>query len=88
MLTPRRRDIADLRLRARVVFALQRPARMLPVPLCREVPIQAELSAMFWKVVAGAALASFLAVVLFAWDVSRHPRKVMIVEVPSSCATR
>jgi hypothetical protein len=58
----------------------------MPAPLIREVPTEHELHPhpWFWKVAAGAALASFFAVVLLAWHASRHPR-VVVVEVPSMC---
>ena len=60
---------------------------MLPAEFIREVPTEVEGHPWFWKVVAGAALASFLAVVLLAWHVARQPRKVVVIEVPSLCRT-
>lgn len=59
---------------------------MMPASLIREVPTEHELHphAWFWKVVVGAALASFFAVVLLAWHASRHPR-VVVAPVPSAC---
>lgn len=60
---------------------------MLPENLIREVPIQSDRPSWFWKVVAGAALSSFVAVVLLAWYATNHRKRVEYVrfEVPSMC---
>lgn len=61
---------------------------MLPVNLVREVPIDDTRPSWFWKVVAGAALSSFIAVVLLAWYATTHrPRRIEYVtlEIPSQC---
>jgi hypothetical protein len=68
------------------VLALQPDGHMMPVSLCREVPVPFEVS-VFWKIFVAAALASFVAVVLLAWHASQQP-KVVVVEVPSACSTR
>jgi hypothetical protein len=60
---------------------------MTPVPLAREVSVPFEAS-VFWQIVAGAAVASFLAVVLLAWHVTARPTRVELVKVPGECSAR
>ena len=60
---------------------------MTPAPLAREVAVPFEAS-VFWQIVAGAALASFLAVVLLAWHVTTTPARVEVVKVRGECSAR
>jgi hypothetical protein len=52
--------------------------------MVREVPTNVIVPTWFWKVVTSAALCALMAVVLFAWHQSRHPR-VVYVELPAAC---
>jgi hypothetical protein len=69
-----------------VVFALQPRPGMQPVNLVREVPTQLEVHAWFWKVVAGAALCSFMAVVLLAWQQSHVRTRHVHVVTHAMCS--
>jgi len=58
---------------------------MLPVSLVREVPADPDDMSVFWKIIAGAALASFLTVLLLAWHISRQPPERLTAHAPVAC---